>query len=173
MLWVWRGLTKWWIKSLFTINGKNQFNSRNFNMLKIALIGTVFFHPKEMLFNTYTYTLNKVLIVTSAPSSLQLILLKCEPVRSVRALLSGKAPWWWYESVYLLWQNMELGIWRATSWNHVSRTAPPFLVVTDILQLSSFPPHKMNKKVISLKNCPCFFIYLFILFFLSKIFFNF
>lgn len=73
-------------------------------MLKIALIGIVFFslYSKEMLFNTYTYTLNKVLIVTSAPSSLQLILLKCEPVRSVRALLSGKAPWWWYESVYLL-----------------------------------------------------------------------
>ena len=126
-------------------------------MLKIALIGIVFFHPKEMLFNTYTYTLNKILIVTSAPSSLQLILLKFETVRSVRALLSVKAPWWWCESVYLLWQNIQLGIWRAMSWNHVSGTVPPFLVVTDIIQLSSFSPHNVKKKVISLKNCPCLF----------------
>ena len=126
-------------------------------MLKIALIGIVFFHPKEMLFNTYTYTLNKILIVTSAPSSLQLILLKFETVRSVRALLSVKAPWWWCESLYLLLQNIQLGIWRAMSWNHVSGTVPPFLVVTDIIQLSSFSPHNVKKKVISLKNCPCLF----------------
>lgn len=43
-------------------------------MPKTALIGIVFFHSKEMLFNTYIYSLNKILIVTSAPSSLQLIL---------------------------------------------------------------------------------------------------
>ena len=126
-------------------------------MLKIALIGIVFFHPKEMLFNTYTYTLNKILIVTSAPSSLQLILLKFETVRSVRALLSVKAPWWWCESLYLLLQNIQLGIRRAMSWNHVSGTVPPLLVVTDIIQLSSFSPHNVKKKVISLKNCPCLF----------------
>ena len=30
---------------------------------------------------------------------------------------------------------------------------------TDITQLSSFPPHSVKKKAISLKNCPCFFHY--------------
>ena len=75
-------------------------------MLKIALIGIVFFHPEEVLFNTYIYTLNRILIATSAPSSLRLILLKFETVRSARALISVKAPWWWCESVYLLRQNI-------------------------------------------------------------------
>ena len=38
-------------------------------------------------------------------------------------------------------------------------TVPPFLVGADITQLSSFPPHNVKKKAISLKNCPCFFHY--------------
>lgn len=75
LLWVWKAGGHWGIKSLFTINGGNWFNSLNSNMLKTALMGIIFFHSKGMLLNTYIYGLSRIFIVTSASSPFQLILL--------------------------------------------------------------------------------------------------
>lgn len=106
-------------------------------MLKTALIGIIFSHSKETLFNTYSYGLIEILIVTSASSSFQLTVLNLklsaltEHFFLSQHLGDSGITHFMALSLYIY---IILGIQRP-----VSRTALYFFVIKNIFPFSTSP----------------------------------